>query len=908
MILIIYSGINVIKTLKAVIFFLKGVTPFFSFKQSEQNFSKTFFVDTRESFSEIKSYIFFVIFCGVPPMDATSFIINDRSSNSEPIYIVGFSEHGVSGENGFKIIFSGKDITQQVLDAIEFKKKLKNGEYVIRGKKPRKKKSRINEGTEPTEEPEGDEEVVYNRRPEIIERIIQNSSSNISAMDGSDVEESSDIFETVSLQRKEEPAQITSIISEDTSHGIYDQDDDEECPITLKRKKPSKSVISDANESDEELPSMETPAPDNNAPKVSQKKVKEAQWSQILSSGMKAEELRRYVICGGIASEIISPLFTFILKIAKNTWKCRDGTETYQLISVIHSQVVPRIPISLLKKKAQMSTYFGQYVPNVLKTKKKMNFTEDDLLNEDKAKKMSELACSQSTNSKVNLLIKKALSDFIHTVGQDAVVTRENIRYITDQRILLLLKNVFEDKIYFKTISVFGKSAITSKVVREELESLGLMKKDVSIPFFCYTNIMQSLQNMIWKTHLTREMVEYVFKKCLKKQINDVPPQSQIDSDINFILEISDIYFSLNKEGNDFGSTSYREKLNKKWSRDAIDFFRSEHAKVNNEGRVYLSELNIANGILHCITPLTVANTEIQNAMLLSRLEDCSAFTTYCDDGVSPIDPYFEEMRNVITKNQNRVVVYTCCKTRKYLLQDELRISNVQILYIDDVRETKKIANTAIIDRAHKMTLDSLYAVLTQKQPNRPENNNSNLNMLFKRVYFFGNCELSPKRGQPFKDICQSGIIPVKHINSDYNLKKIAGNFSTTGALSMYIREQKPRRISVVLQNKEELRNAVDQRNPQSLSRQLGVDVSHFFSITDIDLNGDGHIKDLTIFCITEKTTKFDISKILDVTVADPKKPTVAFYSAQNISFEGTKPAIPKCTSFSSILQSHWEL
>lgn len=836
---------------------------------------------------------------------------NQRNTN-QPIYVVGSCDHAVPGKK-FKIHFNGTDVTQNVLDALEFKKKLKNGEYVIRGKKSRKKKAKtVVEEQHPVHDGEDEEPVVYTAPSN--QRILHSSNSNISALGGSDGEIGSDSFETVTLQKADNPAQITSIISDDTMDGIYDDDDEDPaaCPITLKRKKPSKTTIGDDPvEQEEEEEEQSSPGPSINATKVSKKKAREAQLSFVVSSGMRSEKLRTYIIYGEITEEIQSPIFTFLIKIVKANWSYQDGTEAYDILSILHVYKPPTISLDVVKIKARMSTYFGVYTQSVQKKKKDLAFTEDDLVDEEKTKAFSDLTNSKSTNAKVNREINQALWNFTHTVGANSYINSDNIKYITDERILRILKNVFEDKVYFKTISVFGMYG--TRVLSDELTSLGLLKKGIaSENLLCYRTVMECLQSMVWRFHLTRDIVEYVFRKCLKR-INDMEEatQNKVRSDTDFILEISDIWHKLKSNGTDFGDTSVKETLKNRWSEDAIDFFKTEHAKANNSGRVYVSESHVGGEILHAITSRATANLEEQVTLLLSRLDDCVAYTTLSDDGNFKTDAYFEEMRSIASKFPTKIIVVTCCNMRKHLLKSVFAPQQPQVIHINELKAVKKDGSfVAIIDRAHKMTLQSLYSILSEKSGTHRMGNGPVLDLLFKRIYLFGNAELIPEgSGQPFRDICASGKVQVRNINYSYNLKKIGGSFSDLDTLSHYIREIGAKKNAVVFANKAQKDSALQsKRNPDSFSRKLGIEDAQFFSLTDVRIDSTGLLRDLVIFVITPNTTRYHISKIFDITRCDVTKPSIVFYSEGNIKFDAVKPSIQRCTSFVSVLQSHWEL
>jgi hypothetical protein len=67
----------------------------------------------------------------------------------------------------------------------------------------------------------------------------------------------------------------------------------------------------------------------------------------------------------------------------------------------------------------------------------------------------------------------------------------------------------------------------------------------------------------------------------------------------------------------------------------------------------------------------------------------------------------------------------------------------------------------------------------------------------------------------------------------------------------------------------------------------------------------------MVIYQVTEKTNKYHISKLFDITTNNVEKPSIMIFNPYKIdigtSFEKVKPGIPRCTSFADVLQVFWD-
>jgi hypothetical protein len=776
-------------------------------------------------------------------------------------YLLG-STKNVKNERSFAfaVEFIAIEITPYMEQYIKDKSQGRKKECRVEMRKKKKKK-----GTPPLVE---ETPVDMDKEP-----AGSSSESNISKVSGSDDELNVSLEQMLSessLKTGGKQVMDTSMLF-DTANDFQDASEKDDLPITLVKKKRPRQL--------EEV--CEPKPTDGEAPFMTLEDIKRA--------AKNATELvyKSFTITGSMAEEITSPFMVFIIEVSK-----KPASENYELCGIYDSDAPLKITAGNLKEKAYMSGYWGKHTPHIRKRAKEFAFDANstDVLCDDKVGAQKKLDLLKKESNATVQAVSKCFSEYTEHIGnskQSEVITQQMLPLFKDRKMQYILRNVFMPRRFFRTLSIIG-SENAHTVGIDELDFINMIQKEHPKDKVTYTAIIDAIERMAWKIKLEKCFVERIIKKNSEYI---TASKEKIQSDTEMFIKVSEIYHDLLEKNRKFGHTCSKETVLSKWPEEVSRYFM-EHSKRLENAKVMA---DIYNGNMHHITIKRVANLEMKIALDLCNFEKCEVYSAVCDDDGAN-GPYFMHMRDITGSSYNRAIVVSCCERRRHLIPIMLGKEHEPIIINElDRIEFKKGYDTLVMDRAHKITLDDLSAIIDLAK-----------RIGIKKFFLFGNPDLYPKReGQPFKDICDSGKFEVHRIKELYNYKKVVGNFSSIAAISNCIKQKglsdiKYLQITAVAINEKEKENL-----KQLMKVQL-PEITEFKAMSKMDIsNRDDSFHKMVIFMITDKVNREHISHLFDVTSMDRGEPTILFYNHDGIHFDKVKPAIGRCTSFSRVLVVH---
>jgi hypothetical protein len=534
---------------------------------------------------------------------------------------------------------------------------------------------------------------------------------------------------------------------------------------------------------------------------------------------------------------------------------------------------------------AQQSEYFGKVNSNARKVKKQLAFDPNstDLLKSDKIEAANGVDKAIQGHSKTLREISSRLTALKQAVGKEAFdkteLTPANVIHITDVKMKFLIKNIFHNKRYFRTLSVFGRKTF-DLIGMDELLYLNLIDKNILKPA-TFNSITDAVERMVWKMEIKKEVVDRIIDKNAIA-LSEVS-QSRVKEEMDTLMVASKIYNDLVSKNLTMGHTAISETAAYKWPNEVKRFFREVGQRpgspvfsdIGGDGRQFVTfkriheiELAISN-----------ATNNVEQIKLVCSINDDS------NDGT-----YFAKFRDSYDKS---TLVITCDKNRCYRLGRELGLE-APIKYINDVLESQDHIgySSILVDRSHRMTLTELLAIL-----NVPRQCTS-----IDKIMLFGNPELHPEReGQPFKDLVDSQKFEVETLQCGINYRRI--HTSNTGGpaaitlqlRSMFTKDQQYKGVTVIAINEEQKRKA---ENDFKIDAPM---IKSFQALSKIDPRNYS-LNNITIFILNHNVTTAHLAKLFDMTYKDK---ILMFMSEDGTSFEKLKKGFGRSTTLSRTLVVH---
>jgi hypothetical protein len=696
-----------------------------------------------------------------------------------------------------------------------------------------------------------------------------------------------------------------------------------------------------------------------------------------------------FIICGELCYEITSPLIKFLIKVKKsnkgnvsnhslNQQQQQNGRkELLQLCEITHA-ILPQQRILTLKKlreEALKSGKFGKYIfrekkksdkeKNDINIESDVDITSDEDSNTTKANNNNNNSKSNSEQNAAQLFFDKRqtsaynrqisgtvnflLKEFKLYCGREynTPITPTNINHIKDPTLLNILKNVFCELQYFKTVSIFGRS-IFNFLSMEDLKILNLSERDkdfINDKNFTPQLFLATFEKLAFKVKIIDQWLDHIINNNQDtfmvfeniKVVNDLIEEDNENLDnsnnnnnddnamfskefmikkLTIIKKSTHIYHEFLHKKKTFGNTLHY--LDPKCESEVISFFKENHSKYLCN-TIHLMLINEGNQQKYALTEKTLNEQEKTIVDILCKLKE--KITLVCirnDDEKKENSRYGKSIVSFLRQNALKMTdltAITCCHRRKDLLKKVIEQSYsflsqssstpyttsslvnlpssllkrdiVNTFFISDPIKLIDIKKAILIDRSHLLTEQRFVAFFK-----KIVENNATMDKI-QHIIICGNELLYPDGlGQMFRD-----MVKCKQFNTlkwDIDIEKINKNkvltcLSSIQEFCIFMRNKssslkESKKMAVVTMNKKEVQVVYDELTKNGF-RINKNDIKSVFNLNNLNKE-DALLLDLiVIYACGESFSKYQLYKIFDMSTIHEK--TIVIIS-NNFSFNNT--------------------